>query len=336
MDTLTHTLLGACAGEALGGRKLGKKAMLYGAIANNLPDIDVITSFWMNQTDGLLAHRGFTHSILFIMVLTPCAGWIMKKIHSRHDFSARDWSVLFGVNMVLHILIDAFTSYGTGWFEPFSHHRISFNVLFVADPFYTIPLLIATIALLLLKKSHKLRIRWTYGGLLLSSLYLVYALYHKAEVNHVAKESLRNENIQYTDFFSTPTPLNNFLWYIVAKKETGYDIGYYSVFDRDQKINFHFVASNDSLLSKVRHDEDVQKLTRFSQGYYVVEKINDTLIFNDLRFGQIGGWNSGKAPFVFQFKLAKEANNDVVIQRGRLQASGSKSLQEMLERIKGK
>ena len=67
MDSLTHTLLGACLGEVIAGKKIGKKAMLIGAIANNIPDIDVLSSLWMSQPDSLLAHRGFTHSVLFIL-----------------------------------------------------------------------------------------------------------------------------------------------------------------------------------------------------------------------------------------------------------------------------
>ena len=57
MDSLTHTVLGACLGQVIAGKKIGKKAMLWGAIANNIPDIDVITSAWMGQADSLLAHR---------------------------------------------------------------------------------------------------------------------------------------------------------------------------------------------------------------------------------------------------------------------------------------
>ena len=44
MDSITHTVLGACLGQVLAGKKIGKKAMLWGAVANNIPDIDIITS----------------------------------------------------------------------------------------------------------------------------------------------------------------------------------------------------------------------------------------------------------------------------------------------------
>jgi len=54
MDSLTHTVLGACLGEVIAGKQLGKKAMLIGALANNLPDIDVLTSFWTGPAEELL------------------------------------------------------------------------------------------------------------------------------------------------------------------------------------------------------------------------------------------------------------------------------------------
>ena len=42
MDSLTHLALGACMGEAFAGKTLGKKAMLWGAITQSIPDIDFI------------------------------------------------------------------------------------------------------------------------------------------------------------------------------------------------------------------------------------------------------------------------------------------------------
>ena len=42
MDSLTHIVLGAAIGEAMLGKKIGKKGILWGALAASLPDIDVL------------------------------------------------------------------------------------------------------------------------------------------------------------------------------------------------------------------------------------------------------------------------------------------------------
>ncbi len=66
MDSLTQIVLGASVGEVVLGKKVGNKAMLYGAIAGTIPDLDVIAR---NFTDTITAnemHRGFTHSFYFL------------------------------------------------------------------------------------------------------------------------------------------------------------------------------------------------------------------------------------------------------------------------------
>src|ERR1700733_14071168 len=139
MDTITHTVIGICAGELIAGKQLGKKAMLYGALANNIPDIDVASNFWLHIPNSLLAHRGFTHSILFAVIFSPVLAYIFRKIYKNTPVSYLRWLFIFGSGILTHIFIDAFTTYGTGWFEPFSHVRVSFNTLFIIDPLFSIP-----------------------------------------------------------------------------------------------------------------------------------------------------------------------------------------------------
>ena len=70
MDSVTHIVLGACVGEVLMDKKAGKKAMLWGALAQSVPDIDFINGAWMPLTKELMAHRGITHSFLFAFVIS--------------------------------------------------------------------------------------------------------------------------------------------------------------------------------------------------------------------------------------------------------------------------
>jgi membrane-bound metal-dependent hydrolase YbcI (DUF457 family) len=46
--------------------------------------------------------------------------------------------LFFGAVIFTHIFIDAFNNYGVGWFEPFNHRQISFNAIYVTDPFLSI------------------------------------------------------------------------------------------------------------------------------------------------------------------------------------------------------
>jgi len=65
------------------------------------------------------------------------------------------------------------------------------------------------------------------------------------------------------------------------------------------------------------------------------KKWGDTLVFNDLRFGQIMGWQDPKGKFVFHYFLKDSADNALVVQRGRLEGWNKDAFNSLLKRIKG-
>lgn len=332
MDSLTHIVLGAAIGELMAGKKLGKKALLIGAVANSLPDIDFIASAFLPTAQDVWAHRGLTHSLLFIVVMTPLLTWLVTRIWPRTAMTRKDWWIFFSVQLFVHIFIDAFNAYGTGWFEPFSHYRVAFHVLFVADPFFSVWLAIAFVALLLLGKNHPARKAWAWGGLALSSIYLCYCIGNKMSTDAHARADLQGK--PYTRYLSTPTPLNNWLWYVVAETDNGFYTGYHSVFDH-QPVHFRFEPKNKALLRPFLEHKDLNFLLRFSQGFYTVEKWGDTTVFNDLRFGEMKGWEDPKARFVFHYFLEYPDNNKIVVQRGRFAGWSWHTARVMIRRIRG-
>lgn len=335
MDSITHIALGACMGEAFAGKQLGRKAMLWGAMAQSIPDIDFITSFWMNTSSNLLAHRGFTHSFLFCAIITPLFALLAERLHRPHNINLAKWILFFGGTIFIHIFIDAFNNYGVGWFEPFSHQRISFNTIYVADPFFSIWPGIACVGLLFFKRSFPKRKKWWRMGLGLSSLYLLFCLFNKYKINAEVKDILQKQQISYTRYFTTPAPLQNWLWYIVAGNDSGYYVGFRSLLDSKKETSFQYFPRNDSLLRPINNHEDLQQLIRFSQQFYTVEKWSDTLVFNDLRFGQVIGWQKPKEKFVFHYFLQHPDENAMVIQRGRFEGWNWQTAKFLLRRIWG-
>jgi inner membrane protein len=335
MDSLTHIVLGACMGEAFAGKKLGKKAMIWGALAQSAPDIDFLASLWMNTTSNLLAHRGFTHSLLFCAIITPLFAFLAERFHRPHNISFRKWAMFFGAVIFIHVFIDAFNNYGVGWFEPFSHWRVSFNAIYVADPFFSIWPAIACVALIIVKRSSLNRKKWWQTGLGLSGLYLVYCLFNKATINTEVKQILKKQQIAYTRYFTTPAPLQNWLWFVVAGNDSGYHVGYRSLFDNKDSISFQYFPRNTALLDTFMKHTDLQQLIRFSQQYYTVEKYNDTLVFNDLRFGQETGWSDPHSKFAFHYYLQYPDDNILVVQRGRFAGWNKETAGDFFRRIRG-
>ena len=182
MDSLTQIVLGAACGEAVLGRKIGNKALLFGAIGGTIPDLDVLVGSWLygNEIDAMLFHRGFMHSILFSVLGAGFFGWLTFKLYNTgkriHSTSLKDWILLFFWSLFTHPILDCFTPYGTQLFAPFSSYRVAFNNIAVADIMYTLPFLLCVIILMFYNRKNNLRKKWLKFGLGISSLYLLFTI----------------------------------------------------------------------------------------------------------------------------------------------------------------
>jgi inner membrane protein len=337
LDSITHIALGAVTGEAIAGRSFGKRAMFIGALAQSIPDIDFIAAAFLPAADNVLVHRGFTHSFVFGIITTIALGYLARRLHRERDFPLSMWFLFIGVEIFIHLFIDACNAYGIGWFEPFSHQRISFHILFVADPFFSAW---PGIALFLLMgiRSNAVALRRVIiaTSLILTATYFFYALYNKVTMESRMQTFLAKKGIPYTSLLTTPTPLNSWLWFAAIEDENGFHTTYHSVNEDDNKILLTYFPRNKNLIDSMSDDHELQQLLRFSQGKYTVEQRGDTLLFNVLRFGQIAGWANPKAPFVFHYYLNYPEANLMVVQRGRFSNWNQQTFNRMIERIKGR
>lgn len=333
MDSLTHIVLGACIGEAVAGRQLGKRALFYGALAQSVPDVDFVASFFLHGAESVVAHRGLTHSILFGIAACFFLTWLVKEKIHQTPLSYRSVLLLFAVNIAVHLFLDTFNAYGVGLLMPFSNYHYTFNVLYVADPLFSVAPFVSFCFLVFLHKSHRRRVHWITTGILVAGIYLVLAVFNKWIVNRDVKAALAAQNKNLA-FFSTPSPFNSLLWFVVAKDSAGYYTAYRSVFDKGP-MKFTYFPQNAAPADSVVNPKDYRLLKDFSEGYYTVEKWGDTTVFNVLRFGQVVGWYNARDHFAFHYYLNYPDENDLVVQRGRFEHWNKKSIRAFFRRMLG-
>ncbi len=322
-------------GEAFAGKTVGKKAMLWGILAQSIPDVDFIASFWLKTSDNLLAHRGITHSLLFALLITPIIAGFAYSLHKPHNISLKKWILFIGSVIFIHLFLDAFNNYGVGWLEPFSHVRISFNTIYVADPFFSIIPGIALLMLLFIKQKSTVR-KWIWKtGLIIPFLYLLYSLANKLYVTAETEKILAAQNINFNKLLITPAPLQTWLWFIAAGNDSGFYTGYRSVFDKQPSLELHFKPQHNNLIHLVKEPDQLNKLIRFSQGFYTIEQRKDSMVFYDLRFGQIIGWQNPLENYAFYYYLQPNVDNTLVVQRGRFAKWDRQSFNSLIDRIKG-
>jgi inner membrane protein len=172
VDPLTQGLLGASCGQALYGRALGRRAVVWGAAIGMTPDLDIV----MNATGPMgewLWHRGFTHALWFGPVIGPALGWLLWRWKGGR---LRDWVGLAVVALFTHPFLDVFTSYGTQLLAPFSRQRFACDAVGIIDPAYSL-MLGAAIAVGLWRGGDSKTARLAaWAGLGLSTAYLFLGL----------------------------------------------------------------------------------------------------------------------------------------------------------------
>jgi len=322
MDSLTQIVLGAAVGEAVLGEKIGNKAMLYGAIAGTIPDLDVLARFFVDTVTATEWHRGFSHSIFFAIVFAPIFGWLTFKLNKKSEATFKDWSWLFFLGLFTHPILDAFTTWGTQLFWPFKT-RLAFQNIFVIDPLYTIPFLVFLILALFQKRSSPKRRKYNNIGLIISSTYLIGTLVLKGFAYKQFTNNLTKQNISYNEIDIRPSPFNTILWTANIETDDAFLIGNYSFFD-SQPISFSSHSKKHALLGKLTTDKKVQRLIEIAEGWYTISQEGKNLIFNDLRFGLIS-LKPNETRFTFSYNLIK-TKEELVIEENPRRPSEAKGL----------
>ena len=398
MDSLSQIILGAAVGEVILGKKIGNKAMLWGALAGTIPDLDIISNLWLDELGGLAAHRGISHSITFAVLGSVATGWLVDKFydtplqksivlvfrtvlviamsiglayiafnkasiiwgiaaliiamgggfyinnlykiyeHRSVDATLKEWISLFFWGFFTHTILDCFTVYGTQLFAPFSNYRVAWSTISVADPIYTIPFLICLLTAASYAKEAKGRRIMNWLGIGISSLYLIFTIFNKQNIDKVFADSLERQGYIYTDVKTSPTILNNILWYGVTKVDDNLVFGKYSYFDSDQDINFYTVPVGEEMIADIEDTKVIKTLKWFSDDTYMVIKDKGLLQFNDMRYGRFIDGIDSPDNYIFHFKIKKLGNGKAEMpktQKGPPPGSEKKIFSSLWQRIKG-
>lgn len=303
MDSLTQIVLGAACGEAVLGKKIGNRALLFGAIGGTIPDLDVFIGSLLhgNEIDAMLFHRGFMHSIVFSVLAAFLLGWLVHKMYDtkrRQGMTTlKDWILLFFWSLFTHPILDCFTPYGTQLFAPFSDYRVAFNNIAVADLLYTVPFLFCMLILMGYRRQHSGRRVWLKIGLGISSIYMLFTIINKIYIDSVFEDTLVKKNVNFERYSVQPSILNNILWYGIAETEQNYQVGFYSLLDKADTFSEWKTIPKTRAISEEEYP-DLARLAWFSNHYYNVHQLEDgDFMYKDLRYPLVQTRNGYKAIF---------------------------------------
>lgn len=306
--------------------------LLLGPLVKRLYDLDWHSKQswkWIGFSIGLLLYSLCVAFITMVssmmtngfpwLILTVFAGFGLfffvkrfQQLKSKNDrvpnMAVKHWILLLFFSIFTHPLLDAMTTYGTMLFWPFSDYRVSISSISIVDPLYSIPFALSLLAAALFNRTQAIRNRLVWIGMAYSCLYLGFSLLNKNLINDRFEESLKREQVSYNEFITVPTIFNNLLWYGAAKTDAGYVCGYYSWLDNEKLFGpLTRIDGRHDVFNPYTSQEITKLLPWFSDGYYSLHRVDSaTILYNDLRFGSMGGKLDDPNEFIFKFKIEEK------------------------------
>lgn len=305
MDSVTQAALGGAVAGAVLGRRLGWRAYAWGAGLGTLPDLDVLVSYGGPVADFVF-HRGASHAVAVHTLAAPPLGALGWRIHRQAGAGPGRWILAVWLVLVTHALLDAATVYGTRLLLPFSDEALGLGSLFIIDPLFTLPLLVGIGMALAGRCSARAR-RWNLAGLVLGTAYAGWSVAAQQHVEGVARMALADAAVAYERLLVTPAPFTTVLWRVVAMDAAGngYYEGYHTI-GSGRPPGFTRFPSRPELLRPLAGNPSVERLQRFTDGFYAVGLVGEQVVITDLRMGA--------APaYAFAFAVGRRGDDIVAV-----------------------
>lgn len=285
MDTLSHLALGVLVGRACSGRRAisCRWPLLYGAVAAELPDIDVVLKPFCSKLDALLAHRALSHSLLVWLLVPPLLAWLSQLMHQHEEFGWRRRVLVLWAAWGSHLLVDLFNTYGTAYLCPFSSARFAIDALPILDLTLLLTLSALAVVVVVQRSSPWLGQLLAWGGMALAVAYLAVAVGAK---NLIERRLHQNPAYSSCQIYTAPLPITIAQWMFVVDAPDCYHVG--RIGPLGQPVFVEKLPKNHHLLEAYADDPQLQAVYGFMRGWCSVELLpGGGLLLHDLRFSSM-------------------------------------------------
>jgi inner membrane protein len=293
VEPVTQGLLGAAVGQALCGRALGRRALVWGALVGMSPDLDVVAN-GLSPVAEWIWHRGETHALWFGPVVGPLLAWPLWRWKGGRF---RDWALLCVAALLTHPLLDVFTTYGTQLLAPFSRERFAFDSVAIIDPLYSVVLLAGIVYGLRRGVESVASRRAACGALAVSTAYLGLGLLANQHVESHARSQLASEGVADARVAAYPTMFQLPFRRVVARSGDEVRVGWMSAIAPGRIEWERFTQASGPLVDASRAVEEVRVLEWFAMGEATPRvrrgAEGDVVEWDDLRYGFPGKPDEG-------------------------------------------
>ncbi len=171
MDPITHGIAGALLGKGFFSRRQERVAIFAATLGAVFPDVDIFAEAISRDPLSIVKyHRAITHSfvglpffaVLLAWMTRALLPWVKRRWPRFHDLESPPLGMLtliYGVGIASHILLDGMTSFGTRMWFPISRERVAWDLLFIIDFSFTAIILVPQMIAWIYRDPEKSRAR---------------------------------------------------------------------------------------------------------------------------------------------------------------------------------
>ena len=285
MDSVTQFALGAGIGLVVLGPRMGaRKAVLTGGLLGSLPDADVFIAY-ADPVQSFVGHRGFSHSLVVHAVVTPVIGEGLRLVaRTLRQERLRAWLAVF-LCLTTHALLDGMTVYGTRLFWPVWPEPLGLGSMFIIDPAYTLPLLLAAVAGLIIGGWGPALRRTTLAALAVSTVYLGWSAVAQQIAESRASTFLAAAGIAPEPLMATPAPFSTLFWRAMAIDDDRYFNVYVPLLGGMEAVTAYVHPRHPEAHGCLGPNGPAATLAAFTDGFYHFFDLDGDIVLADLRMG---------------------------------------------------
>lgn len=218
--------------------------------------------------------------------------------------------------VLIHILFDVITSYGTRLLLPFSETRFALDWMFIIDPFFTISLTVMLGLGKLMPKRRKLLV--SVAAIFVVS-YLAAEMLCSRLAHERAQQALMRSNIKAGKVSALPQPLSIFKWKALAQTEDAVYQAFFSLWDKAPPRFTKFENASDDFVTLALATAEVQWYLTFarhpwirstSQGEHQIVELMDLQFSIDEAL--INALGASERPLPFIMRLVFSRNGELL------------------------
>ena len=297
VEWITQAAMGAAIGEAVLGKKLGNRAMVWGIVIAWLPHLDYLLAAPLPAWLDLYVVDGLGQSLAVMGVVAFYGGRGLARLWKKQKVTHQEAAIFIAAVWTAYLFREALTVDGAWLLWPIPFGRICFPVLPQVDLLFTLPLVFCLLKLSLLRTKKELPLRklWLTRGLSLAGAVLGLGLGLKWWAHDGFRVDLGKRGVSVERSMEAPAAWNRLLWRSTIQCGDEIWVGYRSVFEMPgTPVRWTVYPIRTDVLTPVAGEKEIKAALWAADGWKIIRPNKKGLWIGDLRHAEVLDWSTRK------------------------------------------